>query len=356
MSSAQPIQSTPATKPQQGRIKCVVWDLDNTLWDGVLLEDGRVTVRPEVVEEIRRLDSLGILHSIASRNDHEAALQKLKEENLADYFLYPQINWNPKSGSVEHIAKAINIGLDAIAFVDDQPFERAEVEHQLPAVLTVDVAHLAEALRTPEFQPKFITDESKLRREMYRSAVVRDEAEQDYAGTSEEFLATLGMEFTISEAQVEDLQRAEELTVRTNQLNSTGRTYSYEELDTLRQDPNHLLLVADLTDRYGEYGKIGLALVERGSPAWQLRMMLMSCRVMARGVGTVLLNHVMALAKAESSELRAEFVETGRNRVMYVTYAFAGFEEVERDGDRVILRSDLGRIQPPPDYLTVTVR
>lgn len=347
---------TATETPRRGRIKCVVWDLDNTLWDGTLLEDKQVRVRPEVVAEIKRLDELGVLHSVASRNDHDAAFARLRAEGLEEFFLYPQINWNPKSQSVERIAKSLNIGLDAIAFIDDQPFELAEVAHALPDVRTVDTAELPEGvLSTPEFRPKFVTDESRLRRELYRAAVVREEIEQEYAGTSEEFLSTLDMTFTIGLAQQEDLQRAEELTVRTNQLNSTGKTYSYEELDELRQSPDHLLLVASLTDRYGGYGKIGLALVERGAPAWHLRMMLMSCRVMARGVGTVLLNHIMTLAKADGAKLRADFVETGRNRVMYVTYAFAGFTETEREGSKLVFESDLAQIQPPPSYLAVDV-
>ncbi|WP_181775245.1 HAD-IIIC family phosphatase [Amycolatopsis pittospori] len=345
-----------AEKPKRGRIKCVVWDLDNTVWDGTLLEDGEVTVRPEVVAEIKRLDELGILHSVASRNDHEAAMTRLKAAGLDEYFLYPQITWNPKSGSVERIAKSLNIGLDAIAFVDDQPFELAEVAHALPAVKTVDVAKLGETLASEEFRPKFVTDESKVRRDLYRAAAVRDRIEQDHEGTSEEFLSTLDMKFTIARAQREDLQRAEELTVRTNQLNSTGRTYSYDELDELRTSPDHVLLVASLSDKYGGYGKIGLALAERGTEAWHLRMMLMSCRVMSRGVGTVLLNHIMGLAKEDGAKLRADFVETGRNRVMYVTYAFAGFTEISRDGDRLVLESDLSTIQPPPPYLTLEVR
>ncbi|MFC3450203.1 HAD-IIIC family phosphatase [Amycolatopsis speibonae] len=343
-------------KPQRGRIKCVVWDLDNTVWDGTLLEDGEVTVRPEVVAEIRRLDELGVLHSVASRNDHEAAMARLKAAGLDEYFLYPQISWNPKSGSVERIAKALNIGLDAIAFVDDQPFELEEVAHALPSVKTVDVADLGETLASEEFRPKFVTDESKVRRELYRAAAVREQIEHDHEGTSEEFLSTLDMKFTIAHAQREDLQRAEELTVRTNQLNSTGRTYSYEELDELRTSPDHVLLVASLSDKYGGYGKIGLALAERGAEAWHLRMMLMSCRVMSRGVGTVLLNHIMGLAKEDGAKLRADFVETGRNRVMYVTYAFAGFSEISRDGDRLVLESDLSTIQPPPPYLTMELR
>ncbi|MEW2113874.1 HAD-IIIC family phosphatase [Streptomyces sp. NPDC005474] len=339
---------------KRGQIKCVVWDLDHTLWDGILLEDGDVTVRPEAVAHIRRLDELGVLHSIASRNDPEAAMARLKQEGLDHYFLYPQIGWNPKSASVKQVAACLNIGLDAIAFVDDQPFEREEVTHAHPAVTTVDAADL-DALAGEGFTPRFVTDESRVRREMYAGTIVRDQAEQEHAGTSEEFLATLGMRFTIAAAQTEDLQRAEELTVRTNQLNSTGRTYSYEELDELRGSDDHLLLVASLTDRYGGYGKIGLALVELGESHWHLRMMLMSCRVMSRGVGTVLLNHIMGLAAEAGAGLRAEFVETGRNRMMYVTYAFAGFTEAERDGDHVVLEADLARVQSPPDYLTVEV-
>jgi FkbH-like protein len=337
----------------RGRIKCVVWDLDNTLWDGVLLEDKEVTVRPEAVAEIKRLDELGVLHSIASRNDYDAAMDRLRAAGLADYFLYPQINWNSKSGSIAAIARSINIGLDAIAFVDDQPFERAEVEHEVPEVTTVDSADITTALHRPEFQPKFVTDESRQRREMYLSAVDRDHAEEEFSGTSEEFLATLDMTFTIAPAAQEDLQRAEELTIRTNQLNATGRTYSYDELSELRQSPDHLLLVASLTDRFGAYGKIGIALIECGAEAWYLRMMLMSCRVMARGVGTVLLNHIMTLARDAGASLQADFVETGRNRLMYITYGFAGFTEAARDGDRVVLEADLERIQPAPTYLTL---
>jgi FkbH-like protein len=211
-------------------------------------------------------------------------------------------------------------------------------------------------LKTEDFQPRFVTDESRVRREMYRSAVVRDAIEQEYTGTSEEFLATLDMTFTIAPAQKADLQRAEELTVRTNQLNATGRTYSYSELDALRQSEDHLLLVAGLTDKYGSYGKIGLALIEKGHPAWHLRLMLMSCRVVSRGVGTVLLNHIMRLAKADGATLRADFVETGRNRVMFVTYAFAGFTEVSRDGNQLVLESTMDTVQPPPPYLKLDIR
>jgi len=342
-------------KPVRGRIKVVVWDLDNTLWDGVLLEDDRVTARPSVVAHIRHLDQVGVLNSIASKNDRTAALATLAELGLADLFLFPQVSWNPKSSSIELIAKALNLGLDAFAFVDDQEFERAEVAHGLPQVTCVDILDLDEALRRPEFRPRFVTDESAKRRKMYQGQIARDELEQDFVGTNDEFLASLGMCFTLERAKQQDLQRAEELTVRTNQLNSTGKTYSYDELNELRESPDHLLLVASLTDTFGSYGKIGLALVERGEQVWQLRMMLMSCRVMSRGVGMVLLNHIMTLAKQAGVALHADFVETGRNRMMQITYAFAGFREVSRNGNLVVLGADLDSLQAPPPYVRLEI-
>ncbi|MFF9505293.1 HAD-IIIC family phosphatase [Streptomyces sp. NPDC014656] len=353
--AAEPVVQAPAVlrKPKRGRVKCIVWDLDHTLWEGVLLEDGTTALREDVVAEIRRLDEAGVLHSIASRNDHEAAMERLREYGVDDLFLHPQINWNAKSHSVREIARALNIGLDAIAFVDDQEFERAEVARELPDVITVDALEVHRAFEREEFRPRFITDESRQRRSMYRGQIEREQAESEFVGPSEQFLSDLGMRLSITRARTEDLQRAEELTIRTNQLNSTGRTYSYEELDALRTSPDHLLLVASLEDRFGSYGKIGVTLIEKGEEHWHLRLLLMSCRVMSRGVGTILLNHLMNLAKEAGVTLRADFVETGRNRMMQIAYAFAGFEEIGREGNEVLMENDLSAIQAPASYVTV---
>src|SRR5215467_10763890 len=132
-------------------IKCVVWDLDNTVWDGILLEDESVTLRPHVVDILKTLDERGILHSIASRNDHNTALAKLQEFGIDEYFLYPQINWNSKASSVGQIAKDINIGIDTLAFIDDQPFEREEVAFSIPDVMCIDAAEMKTLLDRPEF-------------------------------------------------------------------------------------------------------------------------------------------------------------------------------------------------------------
>jgi FkbH-like protein len=336
-------------------IKCVVWDLDNTLWHGVLLEDEKVSRRENIVNLIETLDNRGILQSIASKNERGTAIAKLEELGLKEYFLYPQINWNSKATSIKEIAKLLNIGLDAIAFVDDQLFELEEVKFTLPEILCINADDIGDILNMPVMNPRFITEDSRIRRLMYISDIERQNVEKEFVGTADEFLATLNMNFTISSAKEEDLQRAEELTLRTNQLNTTGYTYSYDELNHFRQSENHKLLIASLEDKYGSYGKIGLVLIECQVEIWTIKLLLMSCRVMSRGVGTIMMNHIMSLAQSNNVRLLAEFVSNNRNRMMYISYKFAGFKEVEKNCDSIIFENDLTRIQPAPSYVNFKV-
>lgn len=353
---SQTLEAPKVAEKKGKTVKCVVWDLDHTVWNGILLEDEHVELRPGIRDILKTLDERGILQSVASRNDHDRAMARLRELGVDEYFLYPQVNWNAKGQNVAAIAQSLNIGLDTFLFVDDQPFEREEVAFACPDVRTVDAADLADFLDRPELNPEFITDDSRNRRRMYLADIARNAAEGDYAGPSEDFLRTLDMRFTLAPCSEEDLKRAEELTVRTNQLNTTGYTYGYDELNAFRTSPDHLLLVAGLEDRYGSYGKIGLALVEKtSSEAWTLKLLLMSCRVMSRGVGTIMMSHIMGETRAAGARLRAEFKPNGRNRMMEVTYRFGGFREVQRDGDLVLFEHDLDTVQPFPDYVRVDI-
>lgn len=338
---------------KERKIKCVVWDLDNTLWQGTLLEDREVHLPRHIPEIIQGLDQRGILQSIASKNSHDHAWGQVQALGLTDYFLLPQIHWGPKSDSLARLAEQLNIGIDTFAFIDDQPFELEEVAHSHPQVLCLHADRIPDLLEMPELTPRFVTDDARQRRAMMQADLQRSEAESSYEGAKESFLATLDLEFTIAPAQEEDLRRAEELTLRTNQLNTTGDTYTYDELRRLAQSPDHLLLIASLNDRYGAYGKIGLCLVEKGADAWVIRLLLMSCRVMSRGVGGVLINHLRDLAREAGVRLMAEFVPTDRNRMMYVTYKFNHFREVGGTPTRLVLENDLNVRQFPPSYVKV---
>ncbi len=208
----------------------------------------------------------------------------------------------------------------------------------------------------PRLNPKCITEDSKRRRLLYLEDIQRKREEETFQGPQEQFLASLNMEFIISEAEEVDLKRAEELTVRTNQLNATGQTYSYDELNRLRTSAAHILLVCELKDKFGSYGKIGLALMELTESHWHLKLLLMSCRVMSRGVGTILLSHIMQGAQASGKKLLADFKKTERNRAMYITYKFANFKECSSNGNGILLlENDLSRIQPFPPYIDVNI-
>lgn len=334
--------------------KCVVWDLDKTLWRGTLLEGGGDELAPGVERIVRELDQRGILQSVASKNDHAAAWPRLEALGIADYFLHPQICWDHKAQSIKTIAERLGIGLDVVAFIDDQPVERDEVAFLLPEVRVIDAAELPTLLERSEFTPDFVTSESRQRRSMYRADLERKVAEDNFDGTRDAFLAKLNMRMKIRRARTDDLQRACELTVRTNQLNTSGRTYSYSELTELASSPDHLLLIAELEDRYGSSGTIGLSLIDAGAEEWTIRLLIMSCRVLTRGVGTVLLGHILRRARGGGVRLRALFVPTGRNRQMFVTYRFAGFQQIAEEAGSILLEHDLTRIPPHPAYIQVS--
>lgn len=338
---------------RERKVKCVVWDLDNTIWDGVLLEGDDVRLRPEVVAAIRTLDERGILHSIASRNDAESARAKLRELGIRDLFVHPQIGWSAKSAAVTEVVRALNIGADAIAFVDDDPFERDEVATAVGGVLCLDASEAASLPSRQEFVPRVVTDDARRRRSMVQAEIERSHAEAEMAPAA--FLASLDMRMTIGQAGEDDLLRVEELTQRTSQLNSTGYVYSHDELEAMRCSGRHLLLVAGLDDRYGTYGQIGLALVEQEPDHWRLLLLLVSCRVMARGVGNVLLTHILERAAAAGRPLRADFIRTDRNRPMLVMLRFAGFREIGRRDGIVVLEHDLTEVPSIPAYVDLDV-
>jgi FkbH-like protein len=329
----------------------LVWDLDDTVWDGVVLEGDDPVPVPAAVATLNTLDERGILHAAASRGEPEVASAHLTKHDLAEMFVVLQVNWDAKSESVRRVAEALNIGLDTIAFIDNDPLERAEVSGALPMVRCYSADEAGRLSSLPEFQPEARTTEARQRRTMYRVEAARQDAETHHAGPSAEFLASLDLQMTVREATAENLARAHELTVRTHQLNTTGWTADMDELRRLCESPTHEVLVADLTDRFGPYGTIGLALSAVTPSQSVLKLLLMSCRVMSRGVGTVLLDHVVGRALAAGRQPMAEFVQTDVNRSMLVTLRFGGFELVEHTGDRMLLRYAAGQAPKPSQHV-----
>jgi FkbH-like protein len=314
--------------------KCLVWDLDNTLWEGVLLE-GSFRLRREVVETIAELDHRGILHSIASRGDEDLAMAALRENRLDGFFLVPQINWFAKSQNILTISKKLQISLDAIAFIDDEPFEREQVAYMLPSVLTIASEKAQELPDRAEFSPGEITREAEHRRHFYRAEIRRDLAEREYA-TREDFLLSCKMQLTVRPMTGDDIPRVLELMTRTHQLNTTGLIWDRTALvEAFHGRPGGTaVMVGELRDRFGWYGIIGTAIMDTMQSSWRLKYLAVSCRVMGRGIERAFLASLVhtALGRGNTSP-EAEFRDTGKNRMMRALYQMMGFTATGETGD-----------------------
>jgi len=329
--------------------------LDNTLWKGILLENETPVISEEIRFIVLELDARGILQSIASKNDTEAALAVLEREGLIDYFLHPQIHWNPKSTSIRTIAKKLNIAVDSIGFIDDQAFEREEVQYEIPQIRTYDVTQSQNLLKLPEFSPLVVSDDARFRRLRYLENEQREAEALAFEGTNDDFLRSLKMQLTIKSAVEQDLDRIEELTLRTNQLNTTGISFSKNELRELLYSTDHKLWIASLSDKFGEYGNIGVILAEVNNERLKIRLFLLSCRVMNRGIGPAVISFLKTYANSQHLELWADFKETNRNRIMYLTYKLAGFEEVQNLGEMLMLKCNPGNHSSIPDYVDLEI-
>ncbi|WP_370456414.1 HAD-IIIC family phosphatase [Amycolatopsis sp. WAC 04169] len=315
-------------------VKCLVWDLDNTLWRGTLLE-AEVTLTEEVRATIVELDSRGILQSVASRNDHDHAWARLEALGVAEYFVLPHIGWGPKSASVKAIADELGFAPRTIAFIDDQPTERAEVVYHHPDVRCYDADELPDLTSRPEFSPAVITADGRQRRSRYQAGALRTEARESFSGSDEDFLRSLDLVLEIRHGDESDVSRVEELTLRTSRMNATGVQYSGGDLRMLLADPEQDVLVVTLRDKFGSHGAIGVVLLAYCESVWHLKLLATSCRVLSFGTGAAILNWLVDAAAKAEVHLAADFRRTERNRVMDIAYRFAGFA----DGDCACLES-----------------
>jgi FkbH-like protein len=346
---------SPGEAAQAKPVKCVVWDLDNTLWKGTLVEGDTVALRPEALPLLKHLDERGILLSIASKNDYAAAWQKLEELGIDDYFLYPQINWAPKSESVKSIAKRLNIGLDSLAFVDDSRFELEEVARAVPGVLCLGAEELTKLFDDQRFRGS-TSAEARQRREMYRQSIAREIASEQSGTDYEAFLASCEISLEIASYAPADHERVAELVQRTNQLNFSGCKYTRTQLTQLLADSRVSKLVLRCADKFGSYGTVGFALVENSAGLVQVHDFMLSCRVQGKSLERAFFHHLLDHHNQEcSAVLWVNFRPTERNSPARQVLESLGFRKCdpERSGlpDGMFLAVDGA---PHCDFIRVT--
>jgi len=364
--------------PLVGRArKCVVVDLDNTLWGGVVGEDGPSGIKlgangpgsefPEFPRYLLALSQQGILLAINSKNNPEDAWQVIREHEgmilREEHFSAARINWQPKPENLMEIARELNIGLDSLIFVDDNPNERERVRQFLPEVLVpelpTDPALYRRTLEMiPALQRLEATAEDNQRVAPYREKRDRESAREKVTSVAE-YLENLAIKLKIAPAEETTLPRVHQLFQRTNQFNTTTRRYDAGDLAKLSGDPAARLYTLRARDRFGDHGLVAVALMRLADVdgAWRIDSFLMSCRVIGYGIETALLAVVSEAALAAGSQLlRGEYIPTPKNPPVADLFARHGFRETGVEGEVSLFERDLtdGPI-PRPEWLKMDV-
>jgi FkbH-like protein len=325
--------------------KCLVLDADNTMWGGIVGEDGVGGVAigqdfpgsafRDFQLQARELQRSGVFLAINSKNnlaDVREVFDARAEMVLRwEDFSAVAVNWTPKSENLRTIARELNIGLDALVFIDDSHFEVAEVRAQTPEVTVLqapaDPAGLPALLRENAhlFDRLDITEDDRQRVGMMRQESERRQLSQTMSEA--EFLATLGLVATIRTVTDADVARVTQLINKTNQFNVATRRYAVEEVEAMRRGGRHDLYCLFVADRFGDYGMVGVAIAERTDDEAFLDTLLMSCRVLGRGIETALISTVAAhQAERGARTIRGVYVPSAKNAMVADLFERHGFE------------------------------
>jgi FkbH-like protein len=329
-----------------------VADLDNTLWGGVIGEDGMngIKLGPEypgaAYQNLQRamldLTRRGILLAICSKNNPDDAKEAL--EKHPGMILKPKdfsavrINWNDKARNLREIASELNVGTDALAFLDDNPVEREQIRSALPEVTILDLpedplAFAATVQDCPAFERLALSGEDQQRTTLYAAQHERSQAEQTFQ-SKEDFFRYLDQEAEIAPVAPATVARVAQLTQKTNQFNLTTRRYSEQQIADMAARPDWQVLSIKVRDRFGDHGLVGVAITCDESESCEIETFLLSCRVIGRAVETALLSHLAHSAAARGRQrLAGRYIPTKKNAPARDFYALHGFQLLEEKSD-----------------------
>jgi FkbH-like protein len=315
--------------------KCIVLDLDNTLWGGIIGEDGfdriDLSLKPpgmafvEFQRVLLALYQRGIILAINSRNNEDEALKVIREHPYMvlreENFATMKINWNDKISNMKEIAEELNIGLDSIVYFDDDPINRELMLKAIPQIMTVSLPedpslYASTLMRINDFNTLAVTSEDMKRGQMYKQEQKRTELKNS-ASNVEDFLKELEIKVTMKKADNFTIPRIAQLTLKTNQFNLTTRRYQEEDVQAFAYDQTKLIGCAQTKDKFGDNGITGVYIVNKNhsEKEWFIDTFLLSCRVMGRGIEDAMLGFILKKAKEEGiMKVKAEFIPTRKNK------------------------------------------
>ena len=362
--------------PLTGKIaKVLVVDLDNTLWGGVIGEDGITGIQlgteypgaayQAVQRVLLDLHRRGILLAVCSKNNREEALDAI--ENHPGMLLKPadfiamRVNWTDKAQNLREIASELKVGIDSLAFLDDNPIERQQVRTALPEVFVIDLPPNAMEFSCrirdcPVFERLKLSTEDRQRGVMYQAQREREQLEQTIT-SREDFYRSLQQEAEISPLTKANLARIAQLTNKTNQFNLTTRRYSEQQISELVSKPGCDCYSIRVRDRFGDNGLVGVAITRQTGATAEIDTFLLSCRVIGRTVETAFLSFLADHARSNgASRLQGWFLPTKKNSPARDFYSAHGFRAIEQNGDGTLWTLDLKPDSlPTPEWIRLHI-
>lgn len=361
-----------------GRVrKCLVLDCDNTLWGGVIGEDGLKGIKignshpgiayREFQLAVLELFSRGVILCLCSKNNECDVLEVLRHHTemvlRESHFSAIRVNWRDKVANLREIASELNIGLDSLVFVDDSDFELSLVKQFLPDIATLKVSRDSPfenrlvLAQCGLFDTHSITKEDGARAKMYASEAMRKQISRQSTNL-EEYLHTLEMRLCVAPVKQDDLDRAVQLCQRTNQFNLTCTRYTRDQLLSLLNSDNALLLLLRLSDRFGDYGTVGFCMIKLDAMQAHVDTFLISCRALGRGAESAFLAlSIEAVSRKNVRIVTARYVQSGKNSQVKDFYTKHGFPTVSRREEEVNYCIDLQalRLSVPSHFKEATL-
>lgn len=343
------------------KIKLVIWDADNTLWNGSVYYTDKeaVKLKPGTKSALKELSKRGIKSTLCSKNNYEDVEMTLKKFEINKYFENSQVGWGLKSDAIKNLSKIFNISFGEMLFIDDDPFQRAEVLSQIPELNIFELTDPIDILSLDGVRPENETEEDKKRVQILKEDRNREEAEKVHRGNYKDFLCQCDIKMTVREIKEEDWARVIQLLNRTNELNATGNRYGLEDLKRSYEVNKDRILVAELTDKFGDYGLIAETIIDTTEPGvWFVRDLTVSCRTMGRGIGSTLVIVILNLAqKAGVKKVKGYVKPSESNWRMQPLFEKRGFAKISEDDKIKNYMFDLNKeIMPYPKWLKVILK
>ncbi|MBN2313757.1 MAG: HAD-IIIC family phosphatase [Sedimentisphaerales bacterium] len=338
------------------KVKCVIVDLDNTMWKGVIRDVGVENLEIRIDKErfhwnvLSILYARGILIGVISKNDSylETDIRNFIKPHLTGIeFVCFELSWKDKCEVLFNVQQRLNIGLDSIVFIDDNAFEREQMKAVLPDVRVYDENIFEPLLYLPEFQPEFVTRESKDRTQFY----LQENQRRQVQGSIEkgDFLGQCQFTIGVEKMQPFEVDRVTELIQRTNQLNTSIKRYTKDQIISFSRDPNCDIFVVHVADKFGDYGLVGVCIGFRRNNVYEIDTLLFSCRIMSKGVEDYTLTTVLDYAGEQNvDQVIVRFTKGPKNDQMRAILSNNNFAEFGSEGDSVVYGFDLQRQSPKP--------